>query len=432
MKYLPRLSSLRDKLVSRIVEETVRAPFEPILHTSTTRLKYIGIFALLGQPFFGWLWTYAIPQPYENLPARICVALLGLVLTSKHYTARPEAFRTQWVFNLIMWIELPLLFMWLYTMNTGNVAWFSSVVVMIVLYYQMVDWRLATGGLIAAAAAVYGGQEAWGSVNWQDFKLPSDQKVVLLFATSSAFTLAVSSANLRRKRLEDSLATMAIVAHELRTPLATLSMLGDALRNESKLQSDESESERLDNLATRIYSLSRSMNQQIDTQIANTSLLHLSSPKEPLLASDIVGSALTQYPFRGHREKQVITVNKINDFSFESSGRLFTQVMINLLQNAFRAVAATQRQAKPGDIHIEIDQRDNRGYFKVIDQGTGIRAELLNQIFEPFFSTQTETGHGLGLAFCRRVVTASSGRIHVQSSPGKGTTFTIELRLKSK
>ena len=61
------------------------------------------------------------------------------------------------------------------------------------------------------------------------------------------------------------------------------------------------------------------------------------------------------------------------------------------------------------------------------DVGVGIDTHLLRRVFEPFFSTQLSTGHGLGLAFCRSVVVASGGHISVTSTPGLGTTFSISL-----
>jgi two-component system CAI-1 autoinducer sensor kinase/phosphatase CqsS len=54
-------------------------------------------------------------------------------------------------------------------------------------------------------------------------------------------------------------------------------------------------------------------------------------------------------------------------------------------------------------------------------------AELQARIFQPFFSTDRGTGHGLGLAFCQRVVTAAHGSIRVKSAPLQGAVFTIEL-----
>jgi two-component system, CAI-1 autoinducer sensor kinase/phosphatase CqsS len=65
----------------------------------------------------------------------------------------------------------------------------------------------------------------------------------------------------------------------------------------------------------------------------------------------------------------------------------------------------------------------------VTDRGVGIPPELQPRIFEPFFSTNRGTGHGLGLAFCQRVVDAARGSIRVKSELHHGAAFTIELPL---
>jgi signal transduction histidine kinase len=64
--------------------------------------------------------------------------------------------------------------------------------------------------------------------------------------------------------------------------------------------------------------------------------------------------------------------------------------------------------------------------LSVTDTGTGMDPEALRRIFEPYFSTKA-TGTGLGLTIAKRNVELNGGQIHVQSSPGRGTTVTIEL-----
>jgi two-component system CAI-1 autoinducer sensor kinase/phosphatase CqsS len=86
----------------------------------------------------------------------------------------------------------------------------------------------------------------------------------------------------------------------------------------------------------------------------------------------------------------------------------------------------------PGDISIEIGAQQDRGRIVVADRGVGIDAELQRRIFEPFFSTNRGTGHGLGLAFCNQVVHAARGSIRVKSAPGHGAVFTIELPVSSR
>lgn len=110
------------------------------------------------------------------------------------------------------------------------------------------------------------------------------------------------------------------------------------------------------------------------------------------------------------------------------------QILLNLLINA--------RQAMPNGgrllIWLTHDQESNMVVLTVRDEGVGIPADRLPRIFDPFFSTKDgpdesgKGGTGLGLSSCRNIVEAHRGRIRVQSTPGKGTAFTIMFPVASQ
>lgn len=105
------------------------------------------------------------------------------------------------------------------------------------------------------------------------------------------------------------------------------------------------------------------------------------------------------------------------------------QVLLNLLTNA--------RQAMPNGgrvvIKIAADTAANTADLTIRDSGSGIPAELLPRIFDPYFSTKAgpdasgKGGTGLGLAYCREIIENHQGRIRVESTVGKGTAFTLKF-----
>jgi len=106
-------------------------------------------------------------------------------------------------------------------------------------------------------------------------------------------------------------------------------------------------------------------------------------------------------------------------------GRL-QQILLNIVNNAFAAVN------DGGHIHIEAhrDGKD-RVSLTISDNGCGISKEDLNRIFEPFFSTKTgQGGTGLGLSITYGLVQEIDGRIHVESTLGQGTRFTISIPVR--
>lgn len=106
------------------------------------------------------------------------------------------------------------------------------------------------------------------------------------------------------------------------------------------------------------------------------------------------------------------------------------QVVLNLIINARQAMEGG------GTLTIGVRSSDDGQFAEIVirDTGTGIPAEKLPRIFDPFYSTKTpdaggQGGTGLGLALCREVVESHKGRIRVESALGRGTTFMLRFPL---
>lgn len=414
-----------------VVDEVVRAPLEPILHPSTARLQWLGIFTVAGHGIFGWLWSEALPQPYEVHTVRAILSLTGLLLLLPRVNRDLNAKVSIWVFSLIFWLQLPMFFGWMYLMNEGNKVWLASVCSMVLIYFHITDWRLAsmgtaTGfGVAAALFMLTRTDQSWAG-------LEPENLMLVLFSVVMSLMLGMSSANLRRVRLINTLSTMGVMAHELRTPLATVNLVGDVLRGLAQHDVPEPKRKKLEELSLRLQNLVRNMNRQIDTQISNAQLLRLPRPNTHLSAFELVQDVVGQYPFRSPRERECLDLALTRDFGFLGSHAQFSQVLVNLIKNALHSLAASGQTLKPGDLRIAVDAGDGRGRIVVSDNGTGIPATKQHRIFEPFFSLQSAVGNGLGLTFCKNVVEASDGRLLLSSTPGEGATFTIDLPLRDE
>jgi two-component system, CAI-1 autoinducer sensor kinase/phosphatase CqsS len=410
------------------IKDLVLAPLEPILHASPERLWWLGLFIFAGQALYGWIWSALLPQAYENLPLRAVASLLGLSLMLRRINGRYEYPLAQAVFTLVFWLDLPVLFIWMYLCNGGSAMWLASVAVMVLIYYHVTDWRLATlgtasGGLLAFAAFHFIGPVV--------HDLPADQYLVhgavFAFAWVCALVLSLSSADLRRAQLAHTLATMGIMAHELRTPLSTAALLGDAIQMEVQRQGEHPRAPQIDKLAIRLHALVRNMNHQIDAQIANARLLQLPRQSERVDAGELVRQVVDQYPYASSRQRDCVRLSITGSFVFRSSGTQFAQVLDNLIKNAFHSLMVADSRYPPGALRIEVRSALGMGHILVQDQGMGIGPALLPHIFKPFFSSNRGTGHGLGLAFCKQVVHSSGGTIEVRSEFAVGAAFMIVL-----
>ena len=108
-----------------------------------------------------------------------------------------------------------------------------------------------------------------------------------------------------------------------------------------------------------------------------------------------------------------------------ADGHQIQQVLLNIINNARQAIEAHQPN---GRITISSGVSDKNVRMTVQDSGPGIPPENLRRIFDPFFTTkEVGKGTGLGLSLCYGIVQEHGGNITVESQPGRGATFMIEL-----
>jgi len=141
----------------------------------------------------------------------------------------------------------------------------------------------------------------------------------------------------------------------------------------------------------------------------------------------LVGEAVAMCAYRLRTEDIALDLD-FTDVPSEvrCDGRLLVQVFINLILNAADAMAGRVTR------HMQIQGRlaeDDRVALRFSDTGSGIASEHLERIFDPFFTTKMATGNGLGLSIAHKIVEVHAGTLTVESAPGSGTTFVIELPL---
>jgi two-component system phosphate regulon sensor histidine kinase PhoR len=122
-------------------------------------------------------------------------------------------------------------------------------------------------------------------------------------------------------------------------------------------------------------------------------------------------------------------VNKLRNGEIEGDAFHLTHIFNNLLDNA-------NKYSKENPvIRVEAWEQADHVLVSIQDQGIGLSKEAIKKIFDKFYRVPTGNVHdvkgfGLGLSYVKTMVEAHKGEIHVQSDPGKGSTFTINLPKK--
>lgn len=256
-----------------------------------------------------------------------------------------------------------------------------------------------------------------------------DERDVAYFEElTDRMSLAVEKAALYREA-QDAIAArnefLSIASHELRTPLTTLKLQTRSIlrrggvkslppdRLSAKVDMIDRQVERLEGLVDRLLNISRITQQRLEMTREEVDLVEL------------VGEVVSRHEDEAARAGCDVRVRMPPSLVGQWDRLRLDQVVTNLLSNAIKY--------GPGaPIEVVVEGNEDIARLRVRDLGIGIAAEDQARIFERFeraVSTRHYGGFGLGLWIVRQIVNALGGEISVESTPGEGSTFIVELPL---
>lgn len=219
------------------------------------------------------------------------------------------------------------------------------------------------------------------------------------------------------------------MTHEFKTPIATINLVLDAMKNPSVIKDEE----RLRYYLKMLRDENRRMHQQVENvlQISKLDKNQLHIEKEPLDLHELIENAImhTQLLVEDrqgsirkhlHAENSDIMANELH----------FTNVLVNVLENAIKY------SVNPPEIDIYTEVILDKVLIRISDKGIGMNKEVLKKIFKKFYREHTGDihnvkGHGLGLAYVKRIVKDHKGEVYAESEKGKGSTFFIKIPLSN-
>lgn len=155
---------------------------------------------------------------------------------------------------------------------------------------------------------------------------------------------------------------------------------------------------------------------------------------EPTRLNDLIAESLVLLEREMNKYRVSVELDLADVPLVLANGNQIQQVILNLMINARQAMPRGGRLM----IRLRHEPVDDRVELTIRDTGTGIPTESLPRIFDAFYTTKQgpdasgKGGSGLGLAACRQIIEAHQGRIRVESTVGKGTSFTIRLPVADK
>jgi two-component system phosphate regulon sensor histidine kinase PhoR len=272
-------------------------------------------------------------------------------------------------------------------------------------------------------------------VNFTGKKKVVLSSVTLMAALSIMFTLiiviAYSSAlsQLIKQRQISQIKTDFInnMTHEFKTPIATINLALDAIKN-PKIIND---TEKVNRYLQMIRDENKRMNAQVENvlQISKLDKNELDLKKDRLHLHEVVEEAISHVELIVEdRNGYIKTHFGALKSSVLANDAHLTNVVVNLLDNAIKYSVEAPK--------IDIYTENVRNYIimKVRDQGAGMSRSVQKKIFEKFYREHTGDihnvkGHGLGLAYAKKILDDHHGTIIVESEKGKGSIFIIKLPL---
>lgn len=353
--------------------------------------------------YFAFIVTYGLPFSFGYI--MIANALVTPLGTEVHVT---------WAFQYII-----ALFIFVQLINSGALA--------------IVLWCIAT---FAALSPV-----AWSA----DYNSLEFQRVAItpFFGYLTALVFGVfTNRNIdivNTEKIRTAAAIGSNIAHELRTPLASVRSMSHGLRNYLPTLVDGYDKAKAANLPVeeirpkqleQIKTLLTRIESEVDYSNTVIDMLLINTADKPLTGVDYdrfgalsaIEESISRYPFNNQQERQLIRVAESDDFEIHAPRLLIVHVLFNLIKNSLYYV---QRAGK-GNITISTEPGKTANKLIVHDTGAGISESELRQIFERFYTTtQTGQGAGIGLSFCDMVMRSVGGDISCASVEGEYTTFTL-------
>lgn len=264
--------------------------------------------------------------------------------------------------------------------------------------------------------------QVWASLRWIIIVAAIFMMIII-----AAFYVTVRSLLNQKKLSEIKSDFINNMTHEFKTPLATISLAVDAIRNEKVRNNPE----KMNYFSGIIKEENVRMNKHVETilQAALMEKQELELRKEETHLHEMLDQILENYQLQLQGKNGQVTklYNAKNDLAPVDPVH-FGNLLSNLVDNAIKYSKETI------ELKISTHSTNKQLVIRIEDNGIGMSKETVKRVFEKFYRAHTGNlhnvkGFGLGMSYVKTVIDAHKGKIRVESAVGKGSAFTIEIPL---
>ena len=246
----------------------------------------------------------------------------------------------------------------------------------------------------------------------------------LVGVTVISFLLLYRNLQRQRKLTQIKNEFISNITHELKTPIATVGVAIEALRNFNAINDPQRTKEYLDISQNELQRLSLLVDKVLKLSMFEKKEIELKY--ELLDLKGVVDEVVSSMRLQIEKHHATVSINTEGDTHLQGDRLHLLSVVFNLLDNALKYGS--------GNIAIKFDlkEKGNEVELSVADNGIGISQEYKDKVFEKFFrvplgNTHNTKGYGLGLSYVSHVIQRHKGKIEVESQPGLGSKFIITL-----
>ena len=217
---------------------------------------------------------------------------------------------------------------------------------------------------------------------------------------------------------------LAMITHELKTPLVPIRGYSDILLGEHLGSLNKNQKERLEVIRSSAATLLQLISDLLDAQKLELGQLRIKKSNNNM--KETIEKTILYMAPQAESDGVSLTNNVKQDIFTLYDDERIRQVLTNLIKNSLKATP------KNGKIEILAEDHATEIIISIKDDGKGIPADAIDKIFKKFYQVDTsltreQSGSGLGLPICKGIVEAHGGRIWVQSELGKGSTFSFTI-----